>query len=375
MKINSTGLSAAAVMAASVGMLMPPSVWAAAEKGAADESPEAVYYSTGGELADADARAKEADARSKDADARSKEADARAKDADARSKDLDAKLDDARARLEEAAHEVAELSSQMSGPLVDHMMSIYGEGPSRAVLGVQLDARSGKEGARIQEVSPGGAAAEAGLRVGDVITSINGSDVKGDHTARQVVHAMRDVAPDSKVKIRVLRDGKSQEFAVTARHGMTFLGMRDVPMPPIPPIPPMPALPSGSRGGVTSFGPVFIHGPLGEMELASLTPQLGRYFGTDKGVLVVRAPKDFKLEDGDVILAIDGREPTSGSHATRILGSYQPGEKIAIKLMRQQKTVNVETTLPERGPVGTGREASDHRVRANQRDRSPNAAT
>ncbi len=100
---------------------------------------------------------------------------------------------------------------------------------------------------------------------------------------------------------------------------------------------------------------MFIRGPLGEMELVSLTPQLGRYFGTDKGVLVVRAPKDFKLEDGDVILAIDGRAPTSGSHATRILGSYQPGEKIAIKVMRQQKTVNVDTTLPERGPPDAGR--------------------
>jgi type II secretory pathway component PulC len=346
-KINSTGLTAAAVMAASVGMLMPPSVWAAAEKAAADKSPDTVYYSTDGEQADANAK----------------------------SKDLDAKLAEARARLEEAAHEVAELSSQMSGPLVDHMMSIYGEGPSRAVLGVQLDARSGKEGARIQEVSPGGAAAEAGLHVGDVITSINGSDVKGEHTARQVMHAMREVTPDSKVKVRVVRGGKSQEFVVTARHGMTFLRMHDVPMPPIPPIPPILPLPEGIRGGVTSFGPIFIHGPLGEMELASLTPQLGRYFGTDKGVLVVRAPKDFKLEDGDVILAIDGREPTSGSHATRILGSYQPGEKIAIKLMRQQKTMNVETTLPERGAVGPGREASDRRVRTNQRDRGTNAAT
>ena len=368
MKINSTGLAAAVVMASSVGLLMPLSVWAAAEKGAADESPQAVYYSTGGELADADARSKEADARARDADAR-------AKDADARSKDLDAKLEDARARLEEAAHEVAELSSQMSGPLVDQMMSIYGEGPRRAVLGVQLDVRSGKEGARIQEVSPGGAAAEAGLHVGDVITTINGSDVKGEHSARQVMHAMREVAPDSKVKVRVIRDGKSQEFVVTARHGMAFPGLHDVPVPPIPPIPPIPPLSPGIRGGATSFGPIFIRGPLGEMELASLTPQLGRYFGTDKGVLVVRAPKDFKLEDGDVILAIDGREPTSGSHATRILGSYQPGEKIAIKLMRQQKTVNVETTLPERGPVGPGREASDHRVRTNQRDRGPNAAT
>jgi type II secretory pathway component PulC len=342
-KINPTGLAAAVMVAAGVAVLIPTSVWAADDEAASGKSPDTVYFSTA--------------------------------DADAKSKDLDAQLAEARARLEEAAHQVADLSSQMSGPLVDHMMSIYREGPPRAVLGVQLDDRSGKEGARIQEVSPGGAAAETGLHVGDVITSINGADVKGDHTARQVMHAMRDVAPDSKVKVRVMRDGKSQDFVVVARPGMTFLGMREPPIPPIPPIPPMPPLPPGGREGGVVFGPMIIHGPLGEMELASLTPQLGRYFGTDKGVLVVRAPKDFKLEDGDVILAIDGREPTSGSHATRILGSYQPGEKISIKLMRQQKTVNVETMLPERPMREPGRGGPDRRVRTEHRERGVESAT
>jgi C-terminal processing protease CtpA/Prc len=257
--------------------------------------------------------------------------------------DLETKLADARARLEQAAHEVAELSSQMGGPLVDKFMVFDEEGPPKGVIGVQLDTGSGKDGARIQEVSPGGPAQEAGLRVGDVITQVNGTDVKGDNTARQVVHLMRKVAPESKVNVRVTRDGKSRDFVITTRRSPTFLGMRQPFTVPLPPVPPgMP------EAGVRTFGPVIIHRSLGDMELATLTPQLGRYFGTDKGVLVVRAPKEFKLEDGDVILAIDGREPTSGSHATRILASYQPGEKISIKLMRQQKTVNVETTLPER---------------------------
>jgi C-terminal processing protease CtpA/Prc len=262
-------------------------------------------------------------------------------------RDMEARLEDARARLEEAAHEVAELSSQMSGPLMDKFMVFNDEAPSRAVIGVQLDTAAGKEGARIQEVSPGGPADEAGLRVGDVITQFNGTDVKGERAATDVTRLIRKVAPDSKVNVRVLRDGKPRDFVVTPRRNQTFLGMH-APMfvAPIPPIPPLP--PGVPEAGVRTFGPVMIHGSLGDMELATMTPQLGRYFGTDKGVLVVRAPKDFKLEDGDVILAIDGREPTSGSHATRILSSYQPGEKIAIKVMRQQKAVNVETTLPER---------------------------
>jgi S1-C subfamily serine protease len=283
------------------------------------------------------------------------------KDLDAKTKDLDAKLAEAQARLEKAAHDVAELSSEIGGPLMDKFMVFNGEGPSRAIIGVQLDPGSGKGGARIQEVSPGGPADEAGLHVGDVITAINGADVKGDSPARQVMQLMHKVAPESKVNVRITREGKSRDFVVTARHGAAFFGLQHPGVPPLPPIPP-----GFPEAGFSTFGPVMIHGQLGDMELATLTPQLGRYFGTDKGVLVVRAPKDFKLEDGDVILAIDGREPSSGSHATRILSSYQSGEKIAIKLMRQQKTVNVETTLPEQMSfMGSGR---DHKVRIIRRD-------
>ena len=56
-----------------------------------------------------------------------------------------------------------------------------------------------------------------------------------------------------------------------------------------------------------------------------MSEQLGGYFGVKTGVLVVRAGGNdtFKLQDGDVILAIDGREPSSAQHAGRILRSYQ----------------------------------------------------
>jgi len=291
-----------------------------------------------------------------DADQARADADQARADADAQRKDLDAQLAAARKRLEEAAHEVAELSVQMGRPLVDKFMAFNDWGPSRAIIGVQIDPASGNVGARIQEVSPGGPAADAGIRAGDVITGINGVDIKGDRTGRQVVRLMRDVAPDSKVKVRVLREGKAREFVVTARSGPTF-NMPDIPVPPeLPDF----SFETGPGGAFMSM-----HRPMSDMELASLTPQLGSYFGTDKGVLVVRAPREgsFKLEDGDVILAIDGREPTSGSHATRILSSYQPGEKAQIKLMRQHRTITVEAMLPER--------PSRHKTQAQHKDETP----
>jgi C-terminal processing protease CtpA/Prc len=249
---------------------------------------------------------------------------------------LEAQLDAAREKLQEAAREVAELSTQLNKPLIQKFSTFNGAF-GRAIIGVQLDPAGGKDGARILEVSPGGPAAEAGIRPGDVIVAVNGTEVKGEDASRQIVKIIRDVKPDTPLNVRVLRDGKTRDFTVTPRPGPDVMAFGGGPgLPALPDMPPM-----------NRF--FIMQGPLSNMELATLTPQLGRYFGADKGVLVVRAPPDgaLKLEDGDVILAIDGREPKSGSHATRILGSYQPGEKLTLRVMRQHKMLDLEATVPE----------------------------
>ena len=246
--------------------------------------------------------------------------------------DVEAQLEAARRRLEQAANEVAQLSTQLGTVAIDQTMPFE---PARVIIGVQLEPTSDGVGARVREVSPGGPAAEAGIRVGDVIVAVNGTNLSGPKPARQVVTIMHDVKPDGRVGVRVLRDGKPRDFTLTARASPSFFvtthGMPDV-MYGLPP----------------PLGAFMFHQPLMDMELATLTPRLGRYFGSDHGVLVVRAPADggLKLEDGDVILAIDGRQPSSGSHATRILGSYQPGEKVTLRIVREHKTLEIEATLP-----------------------------
>ena len=248
--------------------------------------------------------------------------------------DLEAKLDAARERLQESAQEVAELTNQLNRPFFQKFSTFNGPG-GRAIIGVQLDRSGGNDGAHVLEVSPGGPAAEAGVRAGDVIVAVNGTEVKGEEATRQVVKIIRAAKPDTKLSVRVLRDGKTQELTVTPRPGPGIMAFGEG-------VPAMPAMP-----------PFFmVQGPLSNMELATLSPQLGKYFGTEKGVLVVRAPPDgaLKLEDGDVLLAVDGREPKSGSHATRILGSYQPGEKVTLRVMRQHKTLDLEASVPEPSP-------------------------
>jgi hypothetical protein len=251
---------------------------------------------------------------------------------------LQARLNAARSRLEAAAQQMAALSAQMYRP----MMQRFGvlAGPPHALIGVQLGRSRSEAGARVREVSPGGPAQRAGVRAGDLIVAVNGKDVRGLRPARQVVALLRGVRPGDEVHLRVLRGGKTRDFTVVAQpFGGGFVFARQ--FADMPRLPPLKALADWG-------GPQIIRGPVADMELARLTPALGRYFGTDIGVLVVRAPPGgaLGLQGGDVILSIGGRKPIDSSHAIRILASYDPGEKITLQVLRLHRRISIATTMP-----------------------------
>jgi len=261
-----------------------------------------------------------------------------------------AQLEEARKRLDQAAREVADLSMRLAHNEDGDMIYMRTGGPGRVVLGVQLDPASDQQGARVLEVSPGGAAQEAGLASGDIIVALDGKSVAGENPGRAVIDHMRDVKPDQKVKVKVLRAGKNKEFVVTARPAPAMMTERrfNIHVPEM---------------GGAAFGDGMPHiqqlrlmwpGEFGGMELASITPKLGAYFGVTAGVLVVQAPDNaaFKLEDGDVIQSIDGRKPDDGPHALRILRSYKSGEKLNLQVLRQRKPLTLAVTMPDRPDAG-----------------------
>jgi len=259
-----------------------------------------------------------------------------------------AKLEEARARLDKAAREVAELSNQL-GAHVRHDVRFMAGGPPRAVLGIQLDPRSDEKGVRVLGVSPGGPAAEAGLRDSDLIIALDGVPTTGADPDRALIAQMRTVKPEQKVKVRVVRDGKNKDLTVVARPMAVDERVFNVHMP------------EGAMGGVMGGNMpmvqhfrTFFPGEFGGMELASITPKLGAYFGVTEGVLVVQAPESdaFKLEDGDVLQAIDGRKPDDGGHALRILRSYKSGEKLNLTVLRQRKPLTLAVTMPDRPEMG-----------------------
>jgi len=258
-------------------------------------------------------------------------------------------LEQARRQLDEAAREVARLSGQIAQPFVRDFSRQFRYNGQRAMLGFATE--DVERGVRVASVTPNGPAAQAGLKIGDTITEIEGAHLTdtrntgGKQSPTELLLAqMANVDPGESVKLHVVNEaGAERDVTVKTRSVATNVWLN--PPTPAPPVPPYSFR---GPGNFWFFGP----NPWADMQLVALTPGLGGYFGTNKGLLVVRAPEDaaLQLKGGDVILDIGGREPTSPEHAVRILGSFQKGEPLKITIMRNKSKQTLDVKLPAETP-------------------------
>ena len=72
------------------------------------------------------------------------------------------------------------------------------------------------------------------------------------------------------------------------------------------------------------------------LELTQLNPELGAYFGTEEGILVLDVEEDgtLGLRPGDVVVAIGGRKVDDVSDMRRILRSYEEDEAVDFGIWR-----------------------------------------
>lgn len=261
---------------------------------------------------------------------------------------IEREMQKAQEEMEHATREIAELSTQLNGAAWAEVRPWVETGPPRAMLGINIGSQRGNvgdgdgDGVRVVSVTPGGPADTAGLKANDVVVSLAGKELKGDSksTARhQLLTVMSDVKPDAPVAVEYRRDGRVQKAQIVPKSIGEYVSD---------------SVTRGLRVAPEQFdehaADVWRHdrSGFGSAELTDLSPGLGRYFGTDKGLLVVRAPRDerLKLQDGDVILDIDGRVPSGVSHAYQILSSYHAGEALKLHIMRQQKRLELPVEIP-----------------------------
>lgn len=276
-------------------------------------------------------------------------------DAAAREADMERRLMEAEQRMSEAARQIAEITRErLPGMLQIERRFEFSDKPR---LGVTIDGESQTgpvEGVTVMGVTPGSAASDAGLRPGDIMTAVNGETLSADSANaanERLLDFMKGVEAGDVLKVEYLRDGKigSVELEPRVMDDSMFAWRHDgAPHLTMPHAPNAPAAPGLLQEFKMQYGFPWAGTGLGELELVELNKGLGRYFGTDSGLLVISAPKSdaFELQEGDVIQSIDGRVPKDARHAMRILGSYQGGETLKLGIMRDRKKRTLEIEIP-----------------------------
>ena len=221
---------------------------------------------------------------------------------------------------------LATLAAQNDGPAGHARLRIFLEDGTD---------RSDSGGARVRAVVPEGPADKAGLARGDLILRLNGAALG---SSRKLVELARRLQPGDTVKLEYRRGSDTRSVSVVAdriqpRFAMMFDRM-------------------GGHGFGFGGGPNMMfmrsHSRSG-LALVQMSRDLGEYFGTSEGLLVIKPPADSAspLKAGDVILTVDGRKPQSVEHALKILGSYAPGEKAKLEVMRERQRTTLTWTAPQ----------------------------
>lgn len=300
-------------------------------------------------------------------------------------------LGELRQQMSDLSRRMAELSRELgdTGPRAYALR--YLNEPDRAIIGVVL---SGDDDGSvlITGVTPDGPAARAGLRSGDIITAINGEKLAkqdADASLAQARRLLDGLKAGQEVRLGWRRDGKAQpelKLAAERREAAqwsrlfvdrsegpdgTRLRIEDAGLPPdldekvrrataharlaatdagrTAERARMITIDAGKHADLARLDIVRDAMPWWNINLASLNPDLGRYFGTDEGVLVLQAGERALpgLKPGDVIQSVAGRKVVRPEDALRALRDQPAGSDVDVRVLRDRKTLALKTKAPE----------------------------
>ena len=269
-------------------------------------------------------------------------------------------IEAARADLNRAAQRYAELTRQNPNFDRAHFEREFEKRFARQpVLGVVLSPDP-NAGVRIAAITPGSAAATAGLRAGDVITSINGTkfdQTQPDVRLEKARAQLRTIEIDKPIALTYTRDGRAASTRATPKLGDRLLVARDPNGNPL--ARPMPIVAPQVRNELIRLDCDDDEGdcrmPLlseafrwNGLNLATVDAQLGRYFGTDRGVLVLSTgPELSGLQAGDVIQRIADKPVNSPRDAMAALRDKPADSRVAITYLRDRKSATTQITVPK----------------------------
>jgi len=318
-------------------------------------------------------------------------------------------LSRAHRQLRDASRDIARAHREMSlAGLEGGLVPLVNLG-DQAVIGLVLG-RSEPAGIELIGVSPDGPAERAGLKQGDILSSIGGVSLAGqtgDSARDALFTVMQEAKKDEALPVTVLRGEETLGLNVVPeiREPLSWQSMIQLaPMGPLPPAGAAAPCMALDRGEVVQFddeamaerikqiteraqkmqyrfvgedgnesdfrrevevedGPLspvgrramgeadMLFGPshtLG-LELTKLNPELGKYFKAERGVLVIRAVSEnaYGLVSGDVISAVGKTAVNTPSDLMRALRELEPGSKIELSVKRDKRDHTLTATVPE----------------------------
>jgi S1-C subfamily serine protease len=285
-------------------------------------------------------------------------------------------LADLRAQMQELSRKMATLSTELGEGGPRSYAYRYIGNPDRALIGVVL--ANDDKGVRVSGVTPDGPAARAGLRDGDILTAIDGKAIGKSGDARSELANLKD---GQEVTIAYARGDQKGTVKIAAQRREAWnwpMLMNDDPEHPFLPKDFNERIRADVERAQRDAERVYErdherteqqverathdamkHVPSERMisrmampwwglSLAPLNADLGRYFGTDKGVLVIAADNDSLpgIRAGDVITNVAGETVNRPEDALRALRDQDSGKDVAIKLLRDHKTLALNMKAP-----------------------------
>ena len=172
-------------------------------------------------------------------------------------------------------------------------------------------------GALVAKVVPDSAAAEAGIKVGDVILKFNGASIVDAGSLSQRVGA---ATPGQKASIEIWRGGKTLDLTATIGNAATLAAADD----------------SSGDASQAKLG----------LALRPLSPEERQQAGVPGGLLVEDAQgraADAGIQQGDVVLSVDGTPVQSVAQLRKMVKDHD--KQIALLIQRGDARLFVPVTL------------------------------